>query len=113
MKYSIFDKIRYCAIPVVYSEFPFFKIKQRFLSESENMADEKSAGRKKTQGFSFLEKRFEQENFMHAFNTTYPRQKQTGGAGGHGAERPGRRAGRAAQVSGESLPWPAVTGSAQ
>lgn len=77
-EYSIFDKIRYCAIPVVYSEFPFFKIKQRFLSESENMADEKSAGIKKTQGFSFLEKRFEQENFMHAFNTTYPRQKQSG-----------------------------------
>ncbi len=73
-EYSFFDKIRYCAIPVVYSEFPFYKIKKRFF-ESEQAEELQEPIEKKK---SFLEKRFEQDNFLNVFNRTYPRQKQRG-----------------------------------
>lgn len=75
--YSLFDRIRYCAVPIVYAEYPFYKIKRRFLKAEEQDEPEEilDAAQKKT---CFLEKRLEQDNFLNVFNRTYPRQKQAG-----------------------------------
>lgn len=73
-EYSFFDKIRYCAIPVVYAEYPFYKIKRNFFKYEEPEETQEKSPQKKC----FLEKRLEQDSFMNIFNTTYPRQKQAG-----------------------------------
>ena len=78
--YSIWDKIRYCAIPIVYAEYPFHKIKQKFFNSAaqENTEEPEEILEAERGKKCFLQKRLEQDNFMNVFNRTYPRQKQSG-----------------------------------